>query len=402
MDPKDLKLNFFKPGEKTAPQMVLAKLRDGTVEEQQAHAVSLLRDAQESGLSLSALLDRHVDPCHKDAGGQFNGLQLSGHQAIFALNGTPLNKSSEEASARLSATGDMFTTGGMKVLLPLLIDNLTREVQSAPLLERVEDLVANTRQTAGNEMITEIILDKDTDDSYSSFRISEGGKIPVRKLKATNMGVKFYKIGSGIEMTYEVARRVGPQAMILMANRQAFERTQTEARLAVQTLLEGDSVHPAAPVVALQTIDGKATGKLRDRAEGFLKWLMAAAKAGRPIDTLVVSHSTWFELTALFPIQNTANVPSVGLGVGNTFGANFTVANGMSMGFTIVLSSEMEENRILGYRKPETMERLIETGSQISESETAIRNQSVLVTNTINSGYAIHYHQSREVLTWTN
>ena len=401
MDPKDLKLNFFKPGEKTAPQMVLAKLRDGTVEEQQAHAVSLLRDAQESGLSLSALLDRHVDPCHKDAGGQFNGLQLSGHQAIFALNGTPLNKSSEEASARLSATGDMFTTGGMKVLLPLLIDNLTREVQSAPLLERVEDLVANTRQTAGNEMITEIILDKDTDDSYSSFRISEGGKIPVRKLKATNMGVKFYKIGSGIEMTYEVARRVGPQAMILMANRQAFERTQTEARLAVQTLLEGDSVHPAAPVVALQTIDGKATGKLRDRAEGFLKWLMAAAKAGRPIDTLVVSHSTWFELTALFPIQNTANVPSVGLGVGNTFGANFTVANGMSMGFTIVLSSEMEENRILGYRKPETMERLIETGSQISESETAIRNQSVLVTNTINSCYAIHYHQSREVLTWT-
>ena len=402
MDPKDLKLNFFKAGEKTAPQMVLAKLRDGTVEEQQAHAVSLLRDAQESGLSLSALLDRHVDPCHKDAGGQFNGLQLSGHQAIFALNGTPLNKSSEEASARLSATGDMFTTGGMKVLLPLLIDNLTREVQSAPLLERVEDLVANTRQTAGNEMITEIILDKDTDDSYSSFRISEGGKIPVRKLKATNQGVKFFKIGSGIEMTYEVARRVGPQAMILMANRQAFERTQTEARLAVQTLLEGDSVHPAAPVVTLQSFDSLATGKLRDRAEGFLKWLMNAAKLGRPIDTLVVSHSTWFELTALFPIQNTANVPSVGLGVGNTFGANFTVANGMSMGFTIVLSSEMEENRILGYRKPETMERLIETGSQISESETAIRNQSVLVTNTVNSGYAIHYHQSREVLTWTN
>lgn len=402
MDPKDLKLNFFKAGERCAPQMVLAKLREGTVEEQQAHAVALLRDAQESGLSLSALIDRHVDPHHKDANKAFSGLQLSGHQAIFALNGTPLNKNSEEASARLSATGDMFTTGGMKVLLPLLIDNLTREVQSAPLLERVEDLVANTRQTAGNEMITEIILDKDTDDSYSSFRISEGGKIPVRKLKATNMGVKFYKIGSGIEMTYEVARRVGPQAMILMANRQAFERTQTEARLAVQTLLEGDSVHPAAPTVTLQSFDGLANGKLRNRAEGFLKWLMAAAKAGRPIDTLVVSHSTWFELTALFPIQNTANVPGVGLGVGNTFGANFTVANGMSMGFTIVLSSEMEENRILGYRKPETMERLIETGSQISESETAIRNQSVLVTNTINSGYAIHYHQSREVLTWVN
>ena len=402
MKPQDLKLGFFKAGQKFSPEMVLAKLQAESPEEQFANASLLLRDAAASGLSLGALIDRHVDSSHKDLGGRFNGLQLSGLESVFALNGTPLTKSSEEASARLSATGDMFTTGGMKVLLPLLIDNLTREVQNEPLLERVEDLVANTRQTAGNEMITEIILDKDTEDSYSSFRISEGGKIPVRKLKATNQGVKFFKIGSGIEMTYEVARRVGPQAMILMANRQSFERTQTEARLAVKTLIEGDGVHPAAPVVTLQSFDSTATGKLRNRAEGFLKWLMAAAKAGRPIDTLVVSHSTWFELAALFPIQNTANVPSAGLAVGNSFGATFSVANGMRMGFTFVLSSEMEENRILGYRKPETLERLIETGSQITESETAIRNQSVLVTNTVNSGFAMHYHQSREVLSWVN
>lgn len=360
-----------------------------------ASGVALSEDAHEAGVSVEILLHQYIEPV---AG-------LNAVESVFAELNIPLSPQGEEGAAMLAASSDSFTTNlGLKTLLPILIDNIIRAAQNTVPFENVEDLLANTRNVTGAQLLTDITYDKNTADSYGTFRIAEGGRIPVRSLKTTSGAVQFFKHGSGIEISYEVSRRLSPDILVPYANRIAFERSQSEALAAVEMLVDGDGVKPAAVTETLQSFDGLATGKLRDRAEGFMKWLMAAAKAGRPIDTVVCNYDSLFELSHMFPVQNVANVPAVGVGAvaKGAVGMKVTFAQGLSLDLKVVVSSGIGANQLLGFRKGETLERLIENGSAIQETETSIRNQMITYVNTLNSGFNLIYGESRRVLTWTN
>lgn len=333
-------------------------------------------------------------------------------EAVFYHSGMPLNSNDPRAKAKFaSATETYVTSGSLKLLIPVLMDNLVREANNRTLVENVQDLIASDRKVGGSELITEVVYDKATGDAYDSWRVNEGAKIPVRTLKATQQAVRFYKLGSGIEFTYEASRRISIDRFIPHVNRQKFERTQAEARYAVEMLLKGDGVHAAAPTVDISTFGGTAaatgvTRKLRDNAEAFLQWLVNAAKNNRPIDTLVVNYDTLFDLGFMFPVtKETTNggaVSAVGVQniAGSTIGLNVSLPSGIALDIKVVVSSQMPSNSVLGYRKGETLERLEEVGSQIQEQETTIRTQTVLIVSTVNVGFAIAYGESRSVLTW--
>lgn len=404
-------LQFFKPDQRMSPVEVVAKLsaKDYTGSDvagaQRDASLGFLADCRLSGLSPAAMLAKHVDSNHKDLVDMY-GVGASkidnGISATFAAAQMPLHRKSEIDAAVLASNSDAFTTGGLRVLLPLLMDNLVREVDNTLQVERVEDIVAQTRQVAGNQLITEVIYDKNSGDAYDSFRIAEGGRIPVRTLKASRSSAEFFKLGSGIEFTYEAGRRISPDMMTLMVNRQRFERTQAEARLGIHTLLNGDGHHVAAPVVALQTYDGLATGAITGRTRGLMKFLMSCAQEGRPVDTLVVNWETAFDLQTMTPINNAQNVTAQSVqSLGTQFGLTMGFVGFANLGIRIIISSAIPDNSILVYRKSETLERMIEIGSQISEMEQSIRNQTIVLTNTINTGFMMTYHESRKLLTWS-
>ena len=387
-------MKFFKKGERMSPADFAAKLASGDTRESVDAAIALSSDSNELGVSIELLLHQFIEPT----------AELNAVESVFAELNIPLSPSGEEGAMMLAATSDSFTTNlGLKVLLPILIDNIIRAAQNTVPFENVEDLLASTRNVTGAQLLTDILYDKNTADSYGTFRIAEGGRIPVRTLKTSQGAVQFYKHGSGIEISYEVTRRMSPDVLVPFANRIAFERGQSEMLAAIEILINGDGIKPAAPVETLATFDGVTTGKLRDRAEGFMKWLMAASKAGRPIDTIVVNYDSLFELSFMFPVQNTANVPAVGVGnVGQqAVGMTVSFAKGLSLNLKVVVSAGIGANQILGFRKGETLERLIETGSAVQETETSVRNQMLTYVNTINSGFNIAYGESRRVLTWT-
>lgn len=337
---------------------------------------------------------------------------LDAVEAVFAHTDMPLQLHDSRAKAKLAtATETYVTSGSLKLLIPMLMDNLVREANNRPLVEDVRDLIASDRRVSGNELITEVIYDKATGDAYDSFRIAEGGKIPVRTLKATNQAVRFYKLGSGIEFTYETGRRVSIDRFIPHVNRQKFERTQAEARYAVQVLLQGDGVHPALVAKDIEDFGGTPAAtpnrRIRDNAEAFLAWLMDAAKNNRPIDTIVVNYDSLFDLGFMFPVykeseNNAGVVQSVGVQNvgGTTVGLNISLTSGMALNVKVVVSSEMPAKSILGFRKDETLERLEEIGSEIQEQESTIRTQTVLIVGTVNVGFAIAYQESRQLLTW--
>src|SRR5690606_11529625 len=223
-----------------------------------------------------------------------------------------------------------------------------------------------------------------------------------------------FKTGHAIEMSYEFATSVTPDVLIPYTNRIAFERSQDEHALAVETLVNGESADPnsingAITQISLDTLDSKVDQRLRNRAEGFLAWLISRARKGLANDTILVGWDTIMELQLMFPVTNANNPPSVGLG-GVVAGANtgtrlatmqVNIVNGLNFNLNVIISSQVEDKQIIGFRKAETVERLIKTNSQIAEMERMIGNQVILYTNTIISGFTLAYGDTRNLLVWT-
>ena len=392
---------FFKKGEKLKPQEVIAKLKHSEASTGRENALLLLHDANTMGFGVDALLHQNVE----------GGNGLDGFEATFAALGVPLNLKDDTAIAAFaSATTSFMTNDGLSVLLPSLVNNLLRSQDNKGIIEKADDLILQTRMVKSNAVQKEIVYDKDTNDSYATHRIAEGANIPTRKLKTGQSNVKFYKTGHGIEVSYEFAQDMTPDILVPYANRIQFERSQSEHIIAVQTLINGESNDPGSANGAiatddLDTIDNKAGTPLRARAEGFIKWLIGAARAGRPIDTLVVGWDSIFELQYMFPVSDANGNAAVGVGAVAAGGAlaqmQVKVVNGINFNLNVVISSAVEEKQIIGYRKGETMERLIKANSQISEQERSIKNQTLLYTNTIISGFTLAYGESRRLLSWT-
>lgn len=392
---------FFKKGEKLKPQEVIAKLKHSEASTGRENAMLLLHDANTMGFGVDALLHQNVE----------GGNGLNGFEATFAALGVPLNLKDDTAIAAFaSATTSFMTNDGLSVLLPSLVNNLLRSQDNTGIIEKADDLILQTRMVKSNAVQKEIVYDKDSNDSYATHRIAEGANIPTRKLKTGQSNVKFYKTGHGIEVSYEFAQDMTPDILVPYANRIQFERSQSEHIIAVQTLINGESNDPNSANGAIATddldaLDGKAGTPLRARAEGFIKWLIEAARAGRPIDTLVVGWDSIFELQYMFPVTDANGNAAVGVGAVAAGGAlaqmQVKVVNGINFNLNVVISSAVEEKQIIGYRKGETLERLIKTNSQISEQERSIKNQTLLYTNTIISGFTLAYGESRRLLSWT-
>lgn len=393
---------FFKPNESMAAQDVIAKLSSGETSQRIENALALLHDAKTTGYGVDALLHSKVQGV---AG-------LNGFQSVFAAAGVPLNLKDNTAIAAFAAATTSFTTNeGLRVLLPSIVNTLLRNTDEKSIVESADDLVLQTRMVKGTELQKEITYDKASNDSYATSRIAEGGNIPTRTLKAGTSAVQFYKTGHGIEISYEMLTDMTPQILVPYANRIAFERKQMEHALAVRTLINGESQDPNSANGAikndtLDTIDGKTSTPLRNRVEGLIRWLVESVRAGRPIDTLVIGWDTLYEFQFMFPLTDANGNAAVGFANAANTGGNFAqtsiqLARGVNLNLNIVVSSALEEKQILGYRKGETLERLIKANSQISEQEQSIRNQMILYTNTVISGFTLGYGDSRRLLSWT-
>ena len=66
------------------------------------------------------------------------------------------------------------------------------------------------------------------------------------------------------------------------------------------------------------------------------------------------------------------------------------------------LSTTAPDNKLIGFTKAETLEELVEAGSQISENERSIETQSITYVKTENSGFKLAFADTRSVLDCTS
>lgn len=360
-------------------------------------AQRLVGEAREFGLNLRDYLDLAIDPSMTAEGADkyrdSRGF-MSGYEATLMALQLPVRDSFNHGVV-LDAASDTFQTyPGTRALFPAVVDDVVQWRYRQDHLENTTALVSQTRTISGTEMLTTVVNDRAEDyDGVSA--VAELGRVPVRTIRTSEHSVRFYKHGGGIRFSYEFQRRQRLDMLTPYQVRQARELERSKVAAATSVLVNGDAVNPAAGAVNQSTFDSTATaGKISYR--GLLGWLLARAKAGTPVDTVVGNWDAYLEWLLLFAIP-TSNA--------NRTDADNLAATGFKIGgvpilegsVNFALSSAVPSGSLLGFSKGDTLEELIEANSDINESERAITNQSITYVKTLNSGYKLAFPDTREI-----
>lgn len=364
-------------------------------------AQKLISEARSYGLDLRDYLTIKVDPAltaSETDRQNFCAAQLDGYEASLAFLGLPV-KNDYRHGVLLEAAADTFQTfPGTRALFPQVIDDMVTWKYRQDLLERVDPLVMQSRTVGGVEMISTVVDDK-KEDYEAMTEIAEGSRIPVKSIRTTEKSVKFYKHGMGYRFTYEFQRRARLDLITPYANRAVRGAEISKVKWATLVLINGDTVHGAAPVVtqsSFNTPAGVTATNGQISYKNLMCWLVARAQAGTPIDTVVGNWDAYVQWLLMF---------SVPTNVGVSTDAQALAKSGFQIGgvpllnghVNFVLSSTAPANKLIGYSRGDTLEELVEAGSQISESERSIENQTVSYYRTENSGYRLVFGDTRSI-----
>lgn len=379
---------------------VCAGLLSASNHESTEAGMKLVAKARDAGVSVSDYLILAVDTNSGEVAKRTPG--LNGFEQALAHLNLPFRDSYEHGVV-LQAAADTFQTyTGTRAMFPEVIDQLLKYKARQEQIENTAALVSQTRVINQVEMITTFMDDTAGEDD--TFTIAEMGRIPVRKISTSQNSVKMWKHGSGYQFSYEFNRRMSLDIITPFASRVARRLEISKVRAATLILINGDGVNAAAATDTLGAYGGDFAGgkTLKNNYQALAKFLMTKAKAGYPIDTLVTNFDNFVELMLMFTPTTLGNrseaatlIAERGLPAINT---NLPILNGS---VNVVLSSAVPAGKIVAMIKGETLEELVEAGSNLTESERSIENQSIMYVKSEVTGYKIAMPDTRFYLDTT-
>lgn len=376
-------------------EKVLADLRSDNMAQSLAAGQNLIQHAKTLKLNMRDYLCLAVDPEQ----GMTKGAGLDGYEAALAYLDLPV-KDDYGKGILLQAAAETFNTyPGTRALFPEVIDDVVQWKYRQTDIESVAPMLAQSRTVNGIEMITTVVDDK-AEDYQGVGIIVEGSRIPIRSLRTSEKSVKFYKFGGGIETTYEFERRASLDVLTPYASRQQREVSIGQTAIATSLLINGDGVNGAAPVVTASSfnIPGVTVAAGRMQWEVFLKWLITRAQAGAPIDTVVGNFDMYFEWARMFAAPTIAEGQTQ-VDVLAKAGVQTAIENPrFNFNVKFAVSSTAPASKLVGFIRGETLEELVENGSDIEESIRSIENQKVRYVRTKNAGYRLVFGDTRSIL----
>ncbi len=349
---------------------------------------------------LKDLLRLKVDPALEEPTNQAkftdaSGNKMSGFDALLMAMNIPLRNDFDNGITLQLASDTFQTFPGTRALFPLVIDEMLRWDYRQDQLESITPIVSQSRSVTGPEILTTIVPDTAAD--YAIARpIAEGGNIPMNSIRATENTLKFHKFGMGFRTTYEFTRRVRLDVLIPYARRVQREMQIGKVAAAVNTLINGQASMAASPVVAQSSFNGAAgvaATNGRISMPHFLCWLVSRAKAGVPIDTVVGNWDAYVQWLLMFGTPTASNAV-VGEQL-ERMGFRMAGTSLLTGVITFAPASSAVANRLIGFSKADTLEEVVEAGSQIEESQNIIKNQTVEYVQTENSGYRLIFGDTR-------
>lgn len=379
-------------------EVLLAGLKDKNPAASLSAGQIMVAEAKKAGLALPDYLRLAINT----EDGQFKNSGLDGYEAALAFLNLPIRDDFQHGILLEAAAETFQTYPGTRALFPPVIDDILQWKYRQDQIETVAPMLAQSRNVNGIEMITTVIDDKAGD--YQQFGIiAEGSNVPVRSIRSTEKSVKFYKFGGGFSFTYEFERRASLDLITPYAARMQREVEIGQTAIATGLLVNGDGVSSAATVVnATDLISGMpnpptlTTGAMN--WEVFLKWCLSRAQAGAPIDTVVGNYDMHLAWLRMFTIP-TANSGATQMELLAKAGVQTALQNPrFNLNLNFAVSSTAPANKLVGFIKNETLEELVENGSDIEESVRSIENQTVKYVKTTNRGYRLVFGDTRSVL----
>ncbi|RWH52141.1 hypothetical protein [Mesorhizobium sp.] len=375
----------------------LAALRSEDAMASVSAGKKLLAEAKSFGLGMRDYLNLAVDVRgSEEADKRYRDDRgyLSGYEASLAYLNLPIQNDFERGIV-LEAASDTFQTfPGVRAIFPEVVDDVVRWKFRQDNLETTAAIVGSSRTMSGVELISTVVDDKAEDYQVVSA-VAELGRFPVKTIRLSEQSVKFYKHGGGYRFSYEFDRRASIETLVPYVNRMDREKELSKVRAATHILINGDGVNPAAPVVKQADFVAAATNK-KLNYEALLRWLVARAQAGIPVDTVVGNWDTYIDWLLLFaiPTSNATRTDAENLAASGFQIGGVPILRGT---VNFALSSAAPAKQLVGMSRGDTLEELNEGGSQIEETERAITNQSITFTKSVNTGYKLAFSDTRSI-----
>lgn len=385
-------------GKRKPAEALLAGLKDPNPAASLSAGQILVADAKKAGLALPDYLRLAVSVDE----GTFKGSGLDGYEASLAFLNLPIRDDFQHGILLEAAAETFQTFPGTRALFPPVIDDILQWKYRQDQLESVNFILAQSRTVNGIEMVTTVVDDKAGDYQQVGI-IAEGSNIPVRSIRTTEKSVKFYKFGGGFQFTYEFERRASLDLITPYAARMQREVEIGQMAMATSLLVNGDGVAAAAPVVTATSLASGMPNAPTIVAgalnwEIFLKWMLQQAQAGTPVDTVVGNYDMWFAWQRMFATP-TANAGITQTEILAKAGVQTAIDNPrFSFNVHFAVSSTAPASKLIGFVRNETIEELVENGSDIEESVRSIENQTVKYVKTTNRGYRLPFGDTRSVL----
>lgn len=217
------------------------------------------------------------------------------------------------------------------------------------------------------------------------YRVGESAEIPIALLATSGRSIRLKKYGRGLRVTYEQMRRTPIDKIAWWVRWQALQAEVDKVVAALDVIINGDgNANTSATSYNLMTLDTEAIlGSL-----SLAAWLAFRMKWSTPYQMTTALGKTDTILQLILLNSGSANVPLAGLnmaGIGNTLVPINQTADGIRYGWT----DDAPASKIVAFDKRFALEEITEIGSEITETERFITNQTEVMVMTENSAFAV-------------
>lgn len=217
------------------------------------------------------------------------------------------------------------------------------------------------------------------------FRVGESAEIPMATLATSERSIRLRKYGRGLRATYEQLRRMRVDKLAWWIRFAAIQSEIDKVAAALATMVSGDgNSGTGATEYNQSTLDPTAVAN----ELSFLAWIAFRLKFDPPYMMTTALMQVADAIQVITLNAGTANTPLAGLnlaGIGNQLTPINTTADGIRYGWT----AEAPTHKIVGFDRRFAIEQVTEIGSDISETERFITNQTQVVTMTENNAFAV-------------
>jgi hypothetical protein len=292
-----------------------------------------------------------------------------------------LNREGERAAAEFLSGDALEGT----VRRPLEDDPTLRFVEFEPAVPLAE-IISRTRPTNDINFRARY-LTQPTAEQIRLVRVAEAAEIPTAVITESERSVRLRKFGRAVRGSYEALRRLPLEDFAVWIRQLRLQVEVDQVGAAVDVMINGDgNAGTGAVVHNLTALDPATTANNLT----VLAWLAFRMKFRNPYALTTVLAREAETLKVLNLNIGTANLLLIAANTPAPFQQNFTpINNRLAGGQRYGITDDAPAARIVGLDNRFGPERLVENGSEISEAERFITNQTELVTFTINEGYMV-------------